>query len=209
MTRSSLAAALMGLLSLFVLQSAAADNVTLLPGESHSDTVTASFGDFINYTWHGPSVGGSFTGDIMFVVTDPDGVVIENVTSSFESDQIWLSKDGTYTFTWTNADSSELTLFYSLELWDIGVGNTEEVFDVMLVALLIGAIVVVVVVLVLVVVVLGGDRKRPSGPAAHSPMQRTPSGEAPSPYVPRMCPRCGSPTDSQHVFCTKCGFRVR
>lgn len=186
----------------------AAETTSLSQGESFSETMTGSLGDFINYTWHGQITGGAFTGNIRFVVTDPNGAVVKNITDSSDVGAIWVSEEGTYTFTWTNLESFTVTLVYALELWEIGVGP-EEALDAVLLALIIGAILVVVAVIVVVVLLLRGGRERSLGPASVGPVQSRPSGEAPAPYVPRMCPRCGGPIDSQHVFCPRCGVRVR
>lgn len=199
-------------LSVFALGpvlNAVAETVSLPAGGSHSDTVTADFGDFINYTWHGQVTGGAFTGAIRFVVIDPDGDVILNVTDSSRTGEVWSQQDGTYTFTWTNLESTSVTLVYNLDLWAIGTGNVEKALDAVILALMIGAIVVVAIIVVVIVLVVKGGERKPSAPASMTPQQYVPSGEAPSPFVPGMCPRCGSPIDSKHVFCPKCGARVR
>ena len=188
--------------------SAVAETTSLSPGETFSETMAATFGDFINYTWHGQITGGTFTGNIMFVVIDPDGAVVKNMTDSSDVGSIWAAEDGTYTFTWTNLESYSVTLVYALDLWQLEVGP-DEVLDVVLLGLIIGAMLVVAGVVVVVMLVLRGSGQQSGGPASAGPMQPHPSGEAPSPYVPHMCPRCGGPIDSQHVFCPRCGARVR
>ena len=181
-----------------------ADTHMLDPGIPYEVTKHADSMAYINYSW---TVTPS-SADIHFVVTDPDGTAIVDTTAS-SYDSFLLSLDsGNYKFRWTNTESSAVTLNYSIVSQSTGIDDVEHVFDTVFLGLLVGAVVVVIIiVLVIVVVMRGGRTVHP--PVTGTPAQHAPPGEAPSPYVPGMCPRCGSPFDSQHTFCPKCGHRVR
>ena len=139
---------------------------------------------------------------------DPDGTaVVDTTASSYDGFRLSLDS-GTYKFRWTNNESSAVTLNYNVTSQSTGIDDAERIFDTVFLGILVGAVVVVIIVVLIIVVVMRGGR-RTQPPITGTPAQHAPPGEAPSPYVPGMCPRCGSPFDSQHTFCPKCGHRVR
>jgi len=183
---------------------ASADTHMLEPGIPYEVTEHADSMAYINYSW---TVVPS-SADIHFVVIDPDGTIrVDAVASSYESFELSLDS-GDYKFRWTNTESSAVTLNYSIVSQSTGIDDVEHVFDTVFLGLLVGAVVVVIIIVLVIVVVMRGGRKV-QRPVTGTPAQHAPPGEAPSPYVPGMCPRCGSPFDSQHTFCPKCGHRVR
>lgn len=198
-------AAVVVLLSLVLLAAAppvSAATATLEPGVPFQKTTEADSMAYINYSWTVAPLDIT----IHFVVTGPGGdTLVDAAASSYDSFILALDS-GTYTFRWTNMNSTAATLTYSIVSQSTGID--EDIFDTVFLGLLVGAVVVVIIiVLVIVVVMRGGTRTRP--PRSGPPSRLAPPGEAPAPFVPGMCPRCGSPFDSQHVFCPKCGHRVR
>ena len=183
---------------------ASADTYTLEPGIPYEVTEHADSMAYINYSWT-VTPSGAY---IHFVVLDPDGTaVVDTTTSSYDSFLLSLDS-GDYKFRWTNTEASAVTLNYNVVSQSTGIDDAEHIFDTVFLGLLVGAVVVVIIIVLVIVVVMRGGRKA-QPPVTGTPAQHAPPGEAPSPYVPGMCPRCGSPFDSQHTFCPKCGHRVR
>jgi hypothetical protein len=195
------------LLSVFVLAAvppASADTRSLDPGIPFEVTKHVDSMAYVNYSWTVTPSGAS----IHFVVLDPHGAaVVDTTASSYDGFRLSLDS-GTYKFRWTNNESSPITLNYNVTTQSTGIDDAERIFDTVFLGLLVGAVVVVIIVVLIIVVVMRGGR-RTQPPVTGTPAQHAPPGEAPSPYVPGMCPRCGSPFDSQHTFCPKCGHRVR
>jgi hypothetical protein len=180
------------------------DSKTLEPGIPFEITKHADSMAYVNYSWSVTPSGSR----VHFVVTDPDGNTVEDVTDdSFEGFQLSLGS-GIYRFRWTNNESASVALDYDVVSQSTGIDDAERIFDTVFLGLLVGAVVVVIIVVLVIVVVMRGGRKSPSQ-VIGTPAQHAPPGEVPSPYVPGMCPKCGSPFDSQHTFCPKCGHRVR
>lgn len=195
---------LVGLMVLAAVPSASADARTLEPGIEFEVTKHADSMAYVNCSW-AVNVSGA---DIHFVVLDPDGTAVVDITAdSFDFFRLALD-EGDYRFRWTNNESYSITLDYNVTSQSTGIDDTEQVFDTIFLGLLVGAVVVVIIVVLVIVVVMKGGKK-PQPPVKGTPAQHAPPGESPSPYVPGMCPRCGSPFDSQHTFCPKCGHRVR
>lgn len=183
---------------------ASADSRTLEPGipfelTKHADTMA-----YLNYSWTVTPADA----EIHFVVLDPnEDIVVDITASSYDSFRLTIDS-GDYTFTWVNNESSSVTLDYNVTSQSTGIDDSEQVFDTIFLGLLVGAVVVVIIIVLVIVVVMKGGRK-PQPPVMRGPSKNAPPGESPSPYVPGMCPRCGSPFDSKHTFCPKCGHRVR
>ena len=177
---------------------------TLDPGIMFEVTEHADSMEYINYSWSVTPANAS----IHFVVLNPSGdVLVDNTTSSYNDSR--LSPDsGVYIFRWTNNETYQVELDYNITSEPTGAGDTEHIFDTVFLGLIVGAVVVVITVVLVVAVTLRNGRRTPPR-VRGTPAQRAPPGEVPSPYVPGMCPRCGSPFDSQHTFCPKCGHRVR
>jgi len=197
--------ALLGLaVSGTAMQAAADIEIILGPGNSFEMTMHADSMAYVNYNWTVVPADS----DIHFVVLDPDGAALVNTTAS-SSDSFLLSLDsGDYTFNWTNLESSTVTLNYNVISQSTGIDDEEQILDTIFLGFLVSAVVVVIIIVLVIVVVMGGSKKT-QPPIKGTPAQLAPPGEAPSPFVPRICPRCGSPFDSQHTFCPKCGHRVR
>jgi hypothetical protein len=159
---------------------------------------------YINYSWTVDPANVI----VHFVVLHPDGdVLVDTNASSY--DGFLLSLDaGDYKFQWTSSEPGPVTLSYDIASQSTGINDDEHMFDTVFLGLLVGAVVVVIIIVLVVVVVMRGGRKV-QPPVIGHPSDRAPRGEVPSPYVPGMCPRCGSPFDSQHTYCPKCGHRVR
>ena len=185
------------LFALCMTPGASAATTTISAGNSFTKTVHADMLDRIDYSW---SVSPS-TATLDFVITQPGGTEYWSYSGSSYSFFVVAGLSGDYIFEWTNPGSSSVTLTYDVGGGSGGVGN---MFDTALLLLVIVAIVIVVVVVVVIVLVLrGGKKSQPAQPTYPPP------GEAPAPFVAKVCPKCGGPIDTQQVFCPKCGFRVR
>jgi len=195
---------LLSALILTAVPSASADTHTLEPGIPYEVTEHADSMAYINFSW----TVNPLTASIHFVVRDPGGTVVVDTTAS-SYDSFLLSLDsGDYKFTWTSSESSPVSLNYNVFSQSTGIDDADRIFDTVFLGLLVGAVVVVIIIVLVIVVVMRGGRKV-QPPVVGHPSEHAPPGEVPSPYVPGMCPRCGSPFDSQHTFCPKCGHRVR
>ncbi len=195
---------LVSMLALVLAQGASAATTTLVVGGTFSTTVQATELDFINYTW-----STSPTTSVTFTIAQPDGTIVWNYTGSTEDSFIIASVTGTYTFTWYNVGSNLAVLTYNVNTFSGGFQPVEHALDLVLIMLAVGAIAVVVIIVLVVFVSMRGEKK-PAQQTMYGPQgPHAPPGESPAPFVPGMCPRCGSHIDSQHVFCPKCGARVR
>jgi hypothetical protein len=191
-------------LALAIAQGVSADTKTLGPGGTFSETVHASQLDFVNWTWStSPST------DVQFVVTQPDGTEIRNITANSETYFTIAGSAGTYTMTWNNLGSSSVVLTYDVGTFSGGFQPVEHALDLFVIMLAVGAIAVVVIIVLVVFVSMKGDKKTAKQTVYGPQGQHAPPGESPAPFIPGMCPKCGSHIDSQHVFCPKCGARVR
>jgi len=205
-TRSILAIVfvLISVVALSDVSLASIDVHVLEPGVPYEVTEQSDSMAYINYSWTVNPPDAM----IRFVVLHPDGSVLVDTNASSYDGFLLSLESGDYTFRWTSNESSPVSLTYDIVSQSTGIDDDEHIFDTVFLGLLVGAVVVVIIiVLVSVVVVRGGRKTLP--PVVGRPSQHAPPGEKPSPYVPGMCPRCGSPFDSQHTFCPKCGHRVR
>lgn len=199
-----LGAAVFLLIAVLMAPGALADTRSLDPGASFSVDYSADFGDRINYTWHTQQ-----TGDLVrFVILEPSGDEIANLTQSSWDNQIFVLDDGTYTFTWTNVESNEVTVIYTVNVWDIGVPDVGEALDAVVLGMIIAVIVIVVVIALIIVFVVMGDKRKQTQQPVYGP-QGTAPGYQPAAAPPSMCPTCGSPVDPQASFCSRCGARFR
>ena len=195
--------ALLCLAVIAIAPTISADTRTLEPGVPFEITEHADAIAYIYCNWSVPS-----SASIHFVVLGPGGDAFVDTNASSYNSTLLTPDSGDYLFRWTNTENSSTTLTYDVVSQSTGIDNAQPIFDTIFLGILVGAVVVVIIiVLVIVVAMRGGGRRQP--PVRGTPAQHAPPGEAPSPYVPGMCPRCGSPFDSQHTFCPKCGHRVR
>jgi len=196
--------ALLSAVVLAAVSPASADTHVLEPGIPYEVTEHADSMAYINYSW---AVNTS-SASIRFVVLHPDDTVLVDTNASSYDGFLLSLESGDYKFRWTSSEPGPVSLDYDIVSQSTGIDDGEHIFDTVFLGLLVGAVVVVIIiVLVIVVVMRGGKKVQP--PVVGHPSEHAPRGEAPSPFVPGMCPRCGSPFDSQHTFCPKCGHRVR
>ena len=188
-TRIILASLALAFVLLAVSVGVAAETVSLHAGESKVVQVDADAGQWLTYTWYTMGVD-----TLHFVVTDPDGIVIDDIVASSGGDTIFADA-GTYTFTWTNTGATSVTLSYTMPFQDI-----ESAVNYVLWLLLV--IVMVVVVVIVIVVVLATRKKKAPAAQPLSPMeyQAVASGR---------CPKCGRPVDPNGMFCAVCGAKLR
>lgn len=196
--------AFVSLFALALAQSASAATTTLSPAVPFTKTVHANTFDFINYSWAATPT----TASVLFVITQPDGSTWEYNGSSYEF-FVLASTSGTYTFSWTDMDSTPVTLTYDVATASSGLQPAEHLIDTALILIVVGVIAAIVIIVLVIFVAVRSDKKPAQQPVHGPPQQYAPPGEAPAPYMPGMCPKCGNPIDSQHVFCPKCGARVR
>jgi len=188
---------------LAVSSNVSADTQLLEPGIPFVFTEVADAMAYITCNW---SVTSS--ADIHFTVSAPDGsTLVDSTGSSYDS--ILLAPDsGEYAFKWTNTELSSVNLTFTVVSQSTGIHVSERIYDAVFLGILVGAIVIVMVIALVIVIGMKGGRK-PQPHAVGATTRKGATGEAPSPYVPGMCPRCGSPIDSIHAYCPKCGHRVR
>ncbi|OGS44664.1 MAG: hypothetical protein A3K76_02430 [Euryarchaeota archaeon RBG_13_57_23] len=188
----------MAAMALTVSGLAAAVNDTLSPGEVLTKQINVDEGDWIDYSWDSSA-------DLTFVLRDPNNVVRETSISSSDWGLYTALMDGTYTLTWTNTQTTDVTIDYEATRVPLGGGEGlfEDIWQSILIAVVIIAIIIVVII-VLVVYVLAKDKKPAAPQYAPPPMQAVPMGPAPT-----NCPTCGVPLDPAGAFCQKCGARIR
>jgi len=189
---------------LATISPASADTHVLEPGIPYEVTKHADSMAYINYSWTVSASGAS----IHFVVLHPDETVLVDTNASSYDGFLLSLESGDYKFKWTSSESGPVSLDYDIVSQSTGIDDSEHIFDTVFLGLLVGAVVVVIIIVLVIVVVMRGGRKV-QPPVVGHPSEHAPPGEAPSPYVPGMCLRCGSPFDSQHTHCPKCGHRVR
>jgi len=196
-------ASLLSLVLMALAASTSADSRVLEPGVPFEVTEHADAIAYIYCNWSVPSGA-----NIHFLVLGPGGDVFVDTNASSYNSTLLTPDSGDYLFRWTNVENSSTTLSYDVVSQSTGIDNARPIFDTIFLGILVGAVVVVIIIVLVIVVAMRGGGRRQSV-VKGTPAQHAPPGEAPSPYVPGMCPRCGSPFDSQHTFCPKCGHRVR
>ncbi len=135
-----------------------------------------------------------------FVMTDPDGTTVVDVTDNAYDGWFTASQGGTYNLKWTNDGTTSSTLTFSSPLQDIG-----HTFDVIFWAVVIGGIIIVAVIVLVVVLSLTKKKREP---------QPGMTPQVSAQYVAQVaatgkCPMCGMPVDPQGLFCAKCGAKLR
>lgn len=177
---------------------AVAVNDTLSPGEVLTKQINVDEGDWIDYSWTSSAA-------LSFVLRDPNSVVQVTSTSSDDWGLYTAQMDGTYTLTWTNGQTTDVTINYEATRVPIGGGQGlfEDLWQTVLIVVAV-IVIIIVVIIVLVVYVLAKDKKPAAPQYAPPPMQAGPMG---APLT--NCPRCGVPLDPAGAFCQKCGARVR
>lgn len=193
-----LAKILVGCLALTMLLLAVSGNSaagisTLGPGDSHTEKLKVESGELVTYWWNAGS-------NLHFVMKDPDGTTVVDVTSTSHDDFFTASQAGTYTLRWTNDGTTVTTLTFSSPLQDIG-----HTFDVMFWGVVIGGIAIVAI--IVLVVVLSLKKKSTAPPPGWVPP--VPPQYAAQVAATVKCPMCGMPVDPQGMFCAKCGGKLR
>jgi hypothetical protein len=145
----------------------------------------------------------SWTSDhsVSAVLTGPSGYSKTYSSSIFGYDLLNVPHDGAYVLTFTNPGSSSATVTLTWEVTPFNPVHTAT--DILTwIAIIAVIIIVVIVVIVVLVVVMGGKKKKAEMAAA------APQGIV-TPTTPGMCPICGAQTDTNALFCAKCGARFR
>ena len=183
----------MTLLVLAVSGNSVADTTVLDPGESHTEKLRVDSGEPVTYWWNSGS-------DLHFVLKNPSGSTMVDVTDTSYTGFFGATETGTYTLKWTN-DGTTATTLTSSSPWQ----DTTHTFDVLLWGAIIGGIVIVTVIVIVVVLML---RKKSPEPQPGM-MPQVPAQYAAQVAATGKCPMCGSPVDPQVMFCAKCGAKLR
>jgi hypothetical protein len=195
-----LAKVLVGCLALTMLLLAvsgntAADVTSVAPNASHTEKLKVDSGELMVFWW-------SSTSDLHFVMKDPAGTTVVDVTdNSYSYDSSgFTAMGGTYTLKWTNDGTTSSILTFSSPFQDIG-----HTFDVLFWGVVIGGIVIVAVIVLVVVLSLTKKSKTPQ-PGMMPQVQPQYAAQV---AATGKCPMCGMPVDPQGMFCAKCGARLR
>jgi len=191
MTRWIIGLAVLALLLTAIPSNVRANIVTISPGDSYTKTVRADVGQLMPYQWSSDVI-------LHFTVTAPDSVVLTDEDSNYGFDIMTADQGGTYRFTWLNAGSSVATLNVMNFFSDVEHGISNFMWG-----MLIAVIVIIVVIVVIVLVVMSGDKQKTQPVQQFGPMA------PPMAPVGGNCPMCGTPVDSQGMFCAKCGAKLR
>jgi hypothetical protein len=170
---------------------ASAEMRTITPGGSFTKNLNVDSGQIMPYQW-------SCDVTLHFTVTDPDGIVLTEEDSNFGFDVMTASKSGTYQFTWENTGSTVANLNLINFFSDVEHGISNFMWG-----MLIAVIVIIAVIIVIVLVVMSGDKQKTQPVQQFGPMA------PPMAPVAGNCPMCGTPVDSQGMFCAKCGAKLR
>ena len=168
---------------------ASAESRAIPAGGSFTRSVTVDASQLMPYSW-------SSDESLYFTVTDPDGIMITSMNSTFRVDVLTASTSGTYSFTWQNLGTSSANLNYDLNFIGHGISS-------LILGALIAVIVVIVIIIVIVVVVMSAGRTKTQPAQLYAPVG------PPMALVGGNCPMCGSPVDPQGTFCARCGARLR
>lgn len=191
MTKWIIGLAVLALLLTALPSNVSANIVTITPGDSYTKTVKADLNEIMPYQW-------SSDVTLHFTITEPNGVVLTDEDSLYGFDVLTASQSGTYRFIWQNTGSAAATLNVMNFFSDVERGISNFVWDI-----LIAVIVIIAVIIVIVLVVMSGDKKK------SQPVQQFGPMAPPMAPVGGNCPMCGTPVDSQGMFCAKCGAKLR
>ena len=181
------------MLLLAVSGSSAAGTSTLGPGDSHTEKMKVDSGELVTYWWNSGS-------DLHFVMKDPSGDTLVDVTDVYYSGFFTAAESGTYTLKWTNDGTTTTTLTFSSPFQEISHG-----FDMIFWGVVIGGIVIVAIIVLVVVLSLMKKSKAPQ----LGMMPQVPAQYAAQVAATGKCPMCGMPVDPQGLFCAKCGAKLR
>ncbi len=183
------------MIMLAVSGNSAAELKSLAPGDSHTVKLKVDSGELMVFWW-------TATTDLHFVMKDPAGATVVDVTDSTYTYEgtAFATLGGTYTLKWTNDGTTSSILTFSSPFQDIG-----HTFDVILLGVIIGGIIIVAV--IVLVVVLSLKKKSAAPPPGWVPP--VPAQYAAQVAATGKCPMCGMPVDPQGLFCAKCGAKLR
>jgi len=183
------------MLLLAVSGNTAADVTSIAPNASHTEKLKVDSGEPIVMWW-------AATSDLHFVMKDPDGTTIVDITdSSYTYPSSGLATmGGTYTLKWTNdgTTTSTLTLFSPFQ-------DVRHTFNVLFWGVVIGGIVIVAVIVLVIVLSMMKKSKAPQPGMTPQVSQQYAAQVA----ATGKCPMCGMPVDPQGMFCAKCGAKLR
>ena len=190
-----LVACLVALFALvFVAGLAAADFETVTVNPNSSEAVnlgSMNEDDLLTISWTSNTA-------VSAIMTGPSGYSESYSSSSYGYDIITVPHDGAYTLTFTNPSSST-TASVDVTFDVVPFNPIETAHDIMWWIMIIGVIIVVIIIVIVVLVVVLGTKKKA---AAAQPTFV-------APMTPGMCPVCGAQTDTNALFCAKCGAKFR
>jgi hypothetical protein len=191
---------LVGCLALTVLLlavsgNADADFTSIAPGDSHTEKLKIDSGELIVMWW-------TSTTDLHFVMKDPDGITIVDMTDdsyTYPSSGL-ATKGGTYTLKWTNDGTTTSTLTLASPFQ--AVGHTLNV-------IFWGAVIAGIAIIAVIVLVVVLSMMKKSNAPQPGMMPQVPPQYAAQVAASGKCPMCGMPVDPQGMFCAKCGAKLR